>query len=760
MSQNKVVKLLAGLLLICLTSFGQSSNVRAFYLKDIHVWLGNTTTENSILNYAQGNGYNYIIFYDLGSLNWSSVTVQNNLASFLSRARTNFGVTQMGASGEIYSFFTNSVIPYNNSRTAVNERFDVLNYEFEFWNQSSISSLYCARYLSPNGLSCDTAGAWRFAWGEFKKMDSLAAAKGLVSEIYLGWPSQGQMQQVVTRADRILLHAYRQTDVDLYAYSRGRLQDIATMGINTKIIPLFSSEASFMGPWLASNPITKPYTTYSANYTAETGSFKQFINLQGYAWFHYTYMPKTTVATATISASGPLSFCSGGNVTLTANSGSAYLWSPGGQVTQSITVSAAGSYTVRVTTTTGVQATSSPTIVSITTTGSTPTISASSSTSFCAGGSVVLTSSSANTYLWSTGATTQAITVTTTGNYSVTTNAGGCGGTSAVTAVNANSGPTTPTVTASSSLNVCPGTILTLSSSAANGYLWSNGATTRSITIATAGTYWVKAYNGPSCFAQSANNSVTLLTAPAVPSISANGSLALSSTHTSVTLTSTTANAYLWTSGQATRSAVITSQGSYRVTVTGSNGCKATSATAFVRANGCTPPAVPIISLSGSSVINAGSTVTLTSTVAGGYLWSTGATTRAITVSAAGNYSVRGYNAGGCFSTSLTTTIIVVAVRAQGPEISSETATPAIELSAYPNPVHDLLNIDFTTEVQKTYSLSLIDIQGRIVYTKSFESEIGLNHLELNVSEYRKGIYFGYLVSDSEKKTIKVVVGE
>jgi len=374
-------------------------------------------------------------------------------------------------------------------------------------------------------------------------------------------------------------------------------------------------------------------------------------------------MPKTTVVTATISASGPLSFCSGGSVTLTANSGSQYLWSPGGQTTRSITVSNAGSYTVRVTNSSGVNATSSPAVVSITTTGSTPTVTANGSTSFCAGGSVVLTSSSASSYLWSNGATTQSITVTSSGNYSVTTR--------------------------------------------------------------------------PNCSAISATKTVTMLTAPTKPSITANGSLSLSSSHTSVTLTSTTANAYAWSSGSTTRSVVVNTQGSYRVTVTGSNGCKNTSTAAIVSANGCTPPAVPVISLSGSNVITSGSTVTLTSTTAGGYLWSTGATTRSITVSAAGTYSVRGYNAGGCFSTSLPTTIVVVAVREANNTVD-EITTPSVEKS--------------------TYTISLLDIQGRVVYTKAFESEVGLNHIEMNVSEYQKGIYFGYLTSATEKRSIKVII--
>ena len=79
--------------------------------------------------------------------------------------------------------------------------------------------------MVPNGCSCDTAGAWSFSWKEFKKIDSLAAANGLTSEYYLGWPNKGQIQQVASRSDRILLHAYRTNDVDVYQYSKNRLID-------------------------------------------------------------------------------------------------------------------------------------------------------------------------------------------------------------------------------------------------------------------------------------------------------------------------------------------------------------------------------------------------------------------------------------------------------------------------------------------------------------------------------------------------------
>ncbi|MCC7504825.1 MAG: T9SS type A sorting domain-containing protein, partial [Saprospiraceae bacterium] len=69
----------------------------------------------------------------------------------------------------------------------------------------------------------------------------------------------------------------------------------------------------------------------------------------------------------------------------------------------------------------------------------TPTITADGPTTFCQGSSVKLTASPASSYLWSNGATTPSITVSTPGNYTVmVTNAGGCSAASSATTVTVN----------------------------------------------------------------------------------------------------------------------------------------------------------------------------------------------------------------------------------------------------------------------------------------------------------------------------------
>ena len=87
MMKNKTrLFLLSVLLMLNSTTFGQ--NIRGFYLQDVGDWLGSTTKENEILQYAQGNGFNYILFYDLGDINWNSATEKNQLGAFITITTT------------------------------------------------------------------------------------------------------------------------------------------------------------------------------------------------------------------------------------------------------------------------------------------------------------------------------------------------------------------------------------------------------------------------------------------------------------------------------------------------------------------------------------------------------------------------------------------------------------------------------------------------------------------------------------------------
>jgi hypothetical protein len=174
----------------------------------------------------------------------------------------------------------------------------------------------------------------------------------------------------------------------------------------------------------------------------------------------------------------------------------------------------------------------------------TPVITANGATSFCTGGSVELSSSSATGNVWSNNATTQVITVTASGSYSVTvTDNNGCSASSSATTVNVSNAPI-PTVTASAT-QACSGDVITLTSSTADSYSWSNGDTTQSIQVTNTGSFTVTTTNTDACAGVGASDAVSVTftaTPTAAGSFTTNGNIVTFSN------TSTGASSYSWDS--------------------------------------------------------------------------------------------------------------------------------------------------------------------------------------------------------------------
>ena len=355
---------------------------------------------------------------------------------------------------------------------------------------------------------------------------------------------------------------------------------------------------------------------------------------------------------STITPSGSTTLCDGGSVTLTASTGSNYLWSNGLQ-TQSITVNTAGNYSVVVTNAAGCSTTSSAVAVIVNALPAV-TIASNGPTTFCQGGSVTLTSSTGTSYAWSNGATTASITVNTSGNYSVTvTNANGCSATSASVPVTVNTLPIA-NITSLNGNTFCQGGSVTLVSSAGSSYAWSNGLTTQSINVTASANLTVTVTNANGCSATSAPFGVTMNASP-VATITANGPTTFCQGG-QVTLTAPAAAAYQWNSGETTQSIVVNVDGPSTVTITNANGCSATSAITNITVL----PIPTVAAIAGSNQLCVGSSINLTNATIGGVWTSTNTTvatvsaTGEITALASGtatiNYAVT--NASGCTTTS------------------------------------------------------------------------------------------------------------
>ncbi|MFM8597258.1 MAG: GEVED domain-containing protein, partial [Flavobacteriales bacterium] len=446
---------------------------------------------------------------------------------------------------------------------------------------------------------------------------------------------------------------------------------------------------------------------------------------------------------ANVVASGPLSYCQGGSLNLTATGIGSYQWNDG-STAAILPITTSGTYSYTITNAAGCSATSAPAVVTInpvpvvtaisgnnsvcmggnttytnTTTGgvwssanpSIATVNASGqitgvmagssvinytvtngagcatvvsktitvnpvpaaitqangNTTFCAGGSVTLVAPPADTYLWSNNATTQSITVNTSGNYFVTATLSGCVGTSVPVAVTVSALPST-TISASSAA-ICTGGSSTLTVPAAATYTWSNGANTQSISVNTPGTYSVTVTNAAGCTASSAPITINAAAAPTV-NVTANGPVSFCPGGNVVLNSAASAGStYLWSNGATTPNITATTSGVYFVTVTNAAGCQTSSNNIVVNAQQTFNATATALS---PTTVCQGTAVTLVATPGATYLWSNGATTQGVNVTTAGPISVTVTNASGCTATSAPVSITVLAaptavITANGP---------------------------------------------------------------------------------------------
>lgn len=227
----------------------------------------------------------------------------------------------------------------------------------------------------------------------------------------------------------------------------------------------------------------------------------------------------------------------------------------------------------------------------------TPLITASGTTSICPEDSVILSASSASSYQWSNGEMTQSITVKTAGSYTVAIIDGnGCSGTSAATTVTMLP-PATASISSASPLAFCQGDSAILTANTATAYLWNNGASAQSITVDTAGTYFVIATDGNGC-RDTASATISVYPLP-YALISADGPAAVCiNVDDTIMLQVNSAVAYVWNTGQTSQSIAVDSTGLYTVTITNSDGCSGVSPAVSITFN--LPPEVPVITANGA----------------------------------------------------------------------------------------------------------------------------------------------------------------
>lgn len=386
---------------------------------------------------------------------------------------------------------------------------------------------------------------------------------------------------------------------------------------------------------------------------------------------------KPVTPQASIIANGPVTFCEGDSVILSAGAGyQAYTWSTG-DTTETITVSHSGEYVVAVQLTGACLSTYSDSVtVTVLPNPAQPMIAAGGPVSFCEGDSVVLSAEAGMpAYKWSTGETSSLITVKVSGSYTaVVFDSSGCASAaSAPMEVMVNTLPEQPMVVSSGNTTFCSGDSVGLSAPAGfASYSWSNGINTQLVTVTESGLYTVIVTNDSGCVSQvSEAVAVTVNPLPGKPVIAVTGSTTFCEGD-SVNLVGPAGYVnYYWSDSSASESILIETFGSYSLVVEDANGCLSPSSDT-VNIQTLPLPVQPVVEASGPVVFCEGEDVILSAPEGfAGYEWSTGEISDSIIVSTSGSYSVKITNDQGCISYSSEPVVVTVLSNPTQPVITA-----------------------------------------------------------------------------------------
>lgn len=351
-----------------------------------------------------------------------------------------------------------------------------------------------------------------------------------------------------------------------------------------------------------------------------------------------------------------------------------YTWtaSAGGTISgptngSSINATSAGTYTVSVTDADGCSGSASYVV----TTSSGPNINYVVDPSSCglSNGSIDLTisgSPSPYTYDWSTNATTQDLINIPAGSYSVTVeDANGCTATATIVVTDENLPLNVSGVVINNTSCTQPnGSItVTVNPPGTYNYIWSNGASTSTISNLNPGTYSLTVTSSGSCTGTATftvNDAAVdpVITSNVTPSVCelANGAINVSVSGGVAPYT------YSWSGGETSEDLSNIPPGSYSITVTGANGCTATTNITVTNNNPNITVTGVVTPNTSCNTPNGSITVTINpATSPSGqpytFSWSNGQTVQNLTNLSAGSYSIV-VNAGGSCGGSAAFTIV------------------------------------------------------------------------------------------------------
>lgn len=291
---------------------------------------------------------------------------------------------------------------------------------------------------------------------------------------------------------------------------------------------------------------------------------------------------------------------------------------------------------------------------------------------------------------------------------------------------------------------VCGASTVLLDAGAATSYMWSNGATTQTITVGP-GSYSVTATDGSGC----ASVDTIMVSAAAGASIAGNSSFCQGQ---SLTLTTTDpSGSHLWSTGATTSTLMVTAAGNYSVVVTDSNGCTS-SDTISVTVN-------PLPSALFNFTPGAGGLDYTFSDLSGGgptsWSWNFGDNGTSNVANPSHTYTTSGVytvtlivtNACGSDTTTMSLTVVSVANVLAGSEILVS-----------PSPATSFFVFEVNGLVDGALQVTLLDLQGKACGQWNYSDAAGSVKEKVEASRFPRGVYILQFSNEQFVEQRKVVL--
>jgi hypothetical protein len=111
--------------------------------------------------------------------------------------------------------------------------------------------------------------------------------------------------------------------------------------------------------------------------------------------------------------------------------------------------------------------------------------------------------------------------------------------------------------------------------------------------------------------------------------------------------------------------------------------------------------------------------------------------------------SSNGFNASSCYNLNIST---------GSTNFKYNQSIDNSNISIYPNPAHQILNVEFLSNQARPLQLMVLDQLGRLIINKNTNTVQGKNTIPINVSRMQKGIYYLKINGNSNSSTHKFIV--